>query len=135
MREILADLVAEQQALDQPISIYEVQLSSWRKVPDEKWGSRYLSYRELADELIPYVVKMGYTHLELLPIAEFPFDGSWGYQVLGFYAPTSRFGNPEDLMYFIDQCHQNQLDVILDWVPQKILKDVAGLKLFNFIFY
>ena len=68
----------EQQALDRPISIYEVHLSSWRKVPDKKWGSRYLTYRELADELIPYVVKMGYTHLELLPIAEFPFDGSWG---------------------------------------------------------
>ena len=122
---------AEQQALDQPISIYEVQLSSWRKVPDEKWGSRYLSYRELADELIPYVVKMGYTHLELLPIAEFPFDGSWGYQVLGFYAPTSRFGNPEDLMYFIDQCHQNQLGVILDWVPAHFPKDGAGLNFFD----
>lgn len=122
---------AEQQALDQPISIYEVQLSSWRKVPDEKWGSRYLSYRELADELIPYVVKMGYTHLELLPIAEFPFDGSWGYQVLGFYAPTSRFGTPEDLMYFIDQCHQNQLSVILDWVPAHFPKDGAGLNFFD----
>jgi 1,4-alpha-glucan branching enzyme len=122
---------AEQQALDQPISIYEVQLSSWRKVPDEKWGSRYLTYRELADELIPYVVKMGYTHLELLPIAEFPFDGSWGYQVLGFYAPTSRFGNPEDLMYFIDQCHQNQLGVILDWVPAHFPKDGAGLNFFD----
>ena len=122
---------AEQQALDQPISIYEVQLSSWRKVPDEKWGTRYLSYRELADELIPYVVKMGYTHLELLPIAEFPFDGSWGYQVLGFYAPTSRFGNPEDLMYFIDQCHQNQLGVILDWVPAHFPKDGAGLNFFD----
>jgi len=122
---------AEQQALDQPISIYEVQLSSWRKVPDEKWGSRYLSYRELADELIPYVVKMGYTHLELLPIAEFPFDGSWGYQVLGFYAPTSRFGNPEDLMYFVDQCHHNQLGVILDWVPAHFPKDGAGLNFFD----
>ena len=122
---------AEQQALDKPISIYEVQLSSWRKVPDKKWGTRYLSYRELADELIPYVVKMGYTHLELLPIAEFPFDGSWGYQVLGFYAPTSRFGNPEDLMYFIDQCHQNQLGVILDWVPAHFPKDGAGLNFFD----
>jgi 1,4-alpha-glucan branching enzyme len=121
----------EQQALDQPISIYEVHLSSWRKVPDEKWGSRYLTYRELADELIPYVVKMGYTHLELLPIAEFPFDGSWGYQVLGFYAPTSRFGTPEDLMYFIDQCHQNQLGVILDWVPAHFPKDGAGLNFFD----
>ena len=121
----------EQQALDQPISIYEVHLSSWRKVPDEKWGSRYLSYRELADELIPYVVKMGFTHIELLPIAEFPYDGSWGYQVLGFYAPTSRFGSPEDLMYFIDQCHQNQLGVILDWVPAHFPKDGAGLNFFD----
>ena len=122
---------AEQQNLDRPISIYEVHLSSWRKVPDEKWGSRYLTYRELAEELIPYVVKMGFTHIELLPIAEHPFDASWGYQVLGFYAPTSRFGTPEDLMYFIDQCHQHQLGVILDWVPAHFPKDGAGLNFFD----
>lgn len=122
---------ARQQALDRPISIYEVHLSSWRRVPDEKWGSRYLSYRELADQLIPYVVEMGYTHLELLPITEYPFDASWGYQVLGFYAPTSRFGTPEDLMYFIDQCHLHGLAVILDWVPAHFPKDGAGLNFFD----
>jgi 1,4-alpha-glucan branching enzyme len=121
----------EHQGLDRPISIYEVHLSSWRRVPDEKWGSRYLTYRELADELIPYVVEMGFTHLELLPIAEYPFDASWGYQVMGFYAPTSRFGTPEDLMYFIDRCHQHQLAVILDWVPAHFPKDGAGLNFFD----
>lgn len=120
-----------QQGLDRPISIYEVHLSSWRRVPDEKWGSRYLSYRELADQLIPYAVEMGYTHLELLPITEYPFDASWGYQVLGFYAPTSRFGTPEELMYFIDQCHQHGLAVILDWVPAHFPKDGAGLNFFD----
>ena len=121
----------EQQNLGRPISIYEVHLSSWRKVPDDKWGSRYLTYRELAEELIPYAVEMGFTHIELLPIAEHPFDASWGYQVLGFYAPTSRFGTPEDLMYFIDQCHQHQLGVILDWVPAHFPKDGAGLNFFD----
>jgi 1,4-alpha-glucan branching enzyme len=122
---------AEQQALGRPISIYEVHLSSWRKVPDEQWGTRYLTYRELVAELIPYVVELGYTHLELLPIAEHPLDASWGYQVLGFYAPTSRFGTPEDLMYFIDQCHQHNLGVILDWVPAHFPKDGSGLNYFD----
>jgi 1,4-alpha-glucan branching enzyme len=121
----------EHQGLERPIAIYEVHLSSWRRVPDEKWGSRYLTYRELADELIPYAVEMGFTHLELLPVAEYPFDASWGYQVMGFYAPTSRFGTPEDLMYFIDRCHQHQLAVILDWVPAHFPKDSAGLNFFD----
>jgi 1,4-alpha-glucan branching enzyme len=122
---------SQRQALDQPISIYEVHLTSWKRKPDADWGSRYLTYRELAEELIPYVVDMGYTHIELLPIAEHPFDGSWGYQVLGFFAPTSRFGTPQDFMYFVDQCHQNGLGVLVDWVPAHFPKDGSGLNYFD----
>lgn len=111
------------------ISIYEVHVGSWRRVPED--GNRYLNYRELAEYLIPYVKEMGFTHIQLLPITEYPFDGSWGYQPIGLYAPTSRFGSPDDLKFFVDQCHQNGLAVLMDWVPGHFPTDTHGLGLFD----
>jgi 1,4-alpha-glucan branching enzyme len=115
--------------LDAPMSIYEVHLGSWRRPGDDP--SRWLDYRELAHQLVDYCHHMGYTHLELMPISEHPFSGSWGYQTVGYFAVTSRYGNPDDFMYFVDHCHQNGIGVILDWVPAHFPRDAHGLRLFD----
>jgi 1,4-alpha-glucan branching enzyme len=119
----------DQSALDRPISIYEVHLGSWRRDPQNP--QEYLSYRELAAQLIPYVQSLGFTHIQLMPVSEFPFDGSWGYQPVGLFAPTSRFGSPQDFMYFVDSCHQAGLGVLIDWVPGHFPSDGHGLARFD----
>jgi 1,4-alpha-glucan branching enzyme len=139
-----------QDALSQPIAVYEAHLGSWMhasakepyvqengevlppvSVAELKPDTRFLTYRELSDRLIPYVKELGFTHIELLPVSEHPFDGSWGYQVTGYYACTSRYGSPQDFMYFVDQCHQNGIGIIMDWVPGHFPKDGHGLAFFD----
>jgi len=115
--------------LDRPMSIYEVHLGSWARVPEE--GDRFLTYRELADRLVPYVKDLGFTHIELLPVLEHPFLGSWGYQVTGFFAPTSRFGTPDDFKVFVDACHRSGIGVLLDWVAGHFPRDEHALARFD----
>ena len=119
----------ETEWLEQPISVYEVNLASWARVPEE--DNRFLTYREMADQLVEYVKKHNYTHVELMPVSEHPLDESWGYQITGYYSVTSRFGKPEDFMYLVDQFHQHDIGVILDWVPGHFPKDEHGLGRFD----
>jgi 1,4-alpha-glucan branching enzyme len=118
---------AEKQDITAPINIYEVHPGSWQRTEDNEW----LTYTDMVDRLVPYLVEMGYTHVEFMPVAEHPFDGSWGYQVTGYFAATSRFGTPDEFMALVDACHQNGIGVILDWVPAHFPKDQHGLGYFD----
>jgi len=120
---------AKKNWFESPVSIYEVHLGSWMRAEGDPDG--FLTYRELADTLLEYVKKMGYTHIELMPVQEHPLDASWGYQTIGYFAPTSRFGTPDDFRFFIERCHQNGIGVILDWAPAHFPKDGHGLAFFD----
>ena len=120
---------ATRNVLDSPMSIYELHAGSWRRNPHE--GDRQLNWRELAHELVPYLNDMHFTHVELMPVMEHPFDGSWGYQVTGYFAPTSRHGTPDDFRFFVDECHRHGIGVLLDWVPGHFPKDAHGLASFD----
>ncbi|MCC5914662.1 MAG: 1,4-alpha-glucan branching protein GlgB [Balneolaceae bacterium] len=119
----------EKQHHDRPISIYEIHAGSWKRHIGEEPG--FLNYRELADDLVPYMEKMGFTHVELMPVAEHPYDPSWGYQITGYFAPTSRFGDPADFKYFVNKCHEAGIGVVVDWVPAHFTKDDHGLRRFD----
>ena len=120
---------AQNNVYQQPMSVYEVHAGSWQRVPEE--GNRFQTYREMANALIPYVKELGFTHIQFMPLSEFPFDGSWGYQPIGLFAPTSRFGTPDDFRYFVDCCHAEGIGVILDWVPGHFPTDEHGLGRFD----
>ena len=117
----------QKQGLDKPFSVYEVHFGSWRRNAQ----GDFLSYREMADQLVPYVAEMGFTHVEFMPIMEYPYDPSWGYQLVGYFAPTSRFGTPEEFKYLVDAFHQHDIGVILDWVPSHFPSDDHGLGFFD----
>ncbi len=123
------DKRAQRNSLDSPMSVYEVHLGSWKRIPDE--GNRRLTYRELAPQLADYVSQMGFTHVELMPVMEHPFYGSWGYQICGYFAPSHRYGTPQDFMYFVDYLHKKGIGIILDWVPSHFPGDEHGLAYFD----